>query len=891
MHGGTHVGMGDESMNRLRYRVLTGRDWGVVHAVNQGATRRACAMGLGIAVGVLMTVSVAVTAQETTVRRAVIEDYRDILTPNDAGFTDFSGNLGTVNKDGKPFGGSTIRCEAGDRCFDRFRWNFRGAREAFTGRFWSVFGLTDTLATFDGGTVQRVRFPEHGLNLDNADAPLAEPGGTRRFERLEVRVRYRGREPLIARLELEDTRGRKRFARFEVKRSSRVRTLTWRFRERSAFREAQRQRSDLKRAKVVSLVIERRNVADGVTNPRHGTLEIHGLFFVPNRPEAEPGDAQARRDLLARRALQYFLDWTSRKPASQGIPQDRSTFADLLTVGGIGFALPAYIIGAERGFISRADAADRTIAVLRVLDDPAAFGPGRGGFIGHRGFFYHFLGVDGRRKLNFDFAETPIDESRNTVELSIIDTTLALLGILTAQSYFSGGDAVEAEIRSRAQAIYDRVDWPFMLEAVTQQFFLGWKPNEERDGPSFEFPDPSGQGRFSGIPGDPATWDFYTDEVVLIIFMALGSTTHPVPDEVYCAFARSRGAGGLIRSFPGSLFTYQFLHAFIDTAALGALTCPGHPAEDWFANSQLATRTAIDYAVSNPSGFPTYGPEAWGITACEGPEDGYHAYGAPPLAIQNPPEEDGTNAYYGMLSAASYGPDLLSQSDSALAAGWDRGHWHYRFGLPDAFHSDVTEIVAQHPEIPWVRLAGPWLQRALFAIDQGPMLLHLENTRSRLIWDLLAGNANIVRGLARLPREAEAPSVIRIEGESTGTGEGIIRDRSNASALKTIWLQRDQSRTWQIRLPAPDQYMVEVRYSNDNFGPLDDVELLVDGSSVAQFSAQDTGDFGFGWNVFVETDPLGTVDLQAGMHDVQVRVTGGDCCGVEVDVIKLDRVE
>lgn len=87
-------------------------------------------MVLGIAVGVLMTVSRGVTAQETTVHRAVIEDYRDILTPKDAGFTDLSGNLGTVNKDGKPFGHSTIRCEAGDRCFDQFRWNFRGAREA-----------------------------------------------------------------------------------------------------------------------------------------------------------------------------------------------------------------------------------------------------------------------------------------------------------------------------------------------------------------------------------------------------------------------------------------------------------------------------------------------------------------------------------------------------------------------------------------------------------------------------------------------------------------------------------------------------------------------------------------------------------------------------------------
>jgi hypothetical protein len=474
------------------------------------------------------------------------------------------------------------------------------------------------------------------------------------------------------------------------------------------------------------------------------------------------------QNLLARRAVQYFLDWGSRKTASLGIPQDRSTFGDLLTVGGVGFALPAYFIAAERGWLTRKKAARLTVSVLRILDKPRAFGPERVGRIGHRGFFYHFLGVDGRRKLNFDLPETPEDESRNTVELSSVDTALAVFGALAAQSYFTADTPVEAEIPTRAQRIYNRVDWPFMLDAISQQFFLGWKPIEMRDGPLFAAPDAAGEGHYAGTVANPATWDWYTDEVLLITLLALGSRTHPVPDAVYCAFMRDRSATGVIRSYPGSLFTYQFLRAFINTAQLGALTCPGLPAENWDANTQQAMSEVLDYATANPDGIPTYGPNAWGITACEGPEDGYHAYGASPVASNSVPEQDGTVCYYGMVSAMGY-PRFRAQVRADLRAAWDRGHWHWRFGLPDAFHSDVSNIVAQYPDVAWIRRSGPWVQRALFAIDQGPMALHLENARSGLIWNLLATNKNIRRAMARLPRTA-LPDTVQREGEPPGTG-------------------------------------------------------------------------------------------------------------------------
>jgi hypothetical protein len=107
-----------------------------------------------------------------------------------------------------------------------------------------------------------------------------------------------------------------------------------------------------------------------------------------------------------------------------------------------------------------------------------------------------------------------------------------------------------------------------------------------------------------------------------------------------------------------------------------------------------------------------------------------------------------------MLSGASFGPDLRARAVQALREARRRGHWHPRFGLPDAFNDEIAEAgldPASGNRL--LRRRGPWVQRALFAIDQGPMLLHLENQRSGLVWDLMSRNPNIQRALDRLRNE------------------------------------------------------------------------------------------------------------------------------------------
>ena len=131
---------------------------------------------------------------------------------------------------------------------------------------------------------------------------------------------------------------------------------------------------------------------------------------------------------------------------------------------------------------------------------------------------------------------------------------------------------------------------------------------------------------------------------------------------------------------------------------------------------------------------------------------------------------------------------------------------------------------------------------------------------------------------------------ITLEGEA-GTGDGQVMPRAAASGELTVLLHDGESHTLSFQLPAAARYSLTVRYSNDTDGPLETVSVSVDDAIVGQFEAQDTGDYGAGWNVFKSSGSIGSVDLQAGAHKVVVSVAGGDKHGVEIDVVTLDCVE
>ncbi len=681
----------------------------------------------------------------------VLEDFSDMVTLQDASVNDFSGNMGVINKDDLPFGKTSIISRDGRKSALKFDWDFSNTSDeiAFTGLFFSLFGLSDANVSFDGISQHKIRFDEHSLDLDRLDGVLSEAWGERKAKAIWFEVLYNGKRPVHVRLELKDTAGRAMYTRIKLSPCPNLQKVAWPFRNEKHRRQLGGF-PDLRQAKMLTCMVERRHQGDRIQNPDSASLEFNRIWFECDRPENQPLNDEALLDLVQRRALQYFFDWGSRKPQSRGIPQDRSSFGDLLTVGGVGFALPAHVIAAERGWMKREETARRVVSVLRILDNPDAFGPEPVGRLGYKGWFYHYLGVDGRRRQNADQKDTLEDESLNTVELSTIDTALALMGVLTAKSYYSRNEPVEAEIRQRAQSIVDRVEWDFMIEPESGQFYLGWKPSERRDGPAFDLPSADGKGGYSGAPGHPMTLDYYTDEASLLALLALGHGGGDVPLSVWTAWVRQQDEGGLVRSYPGSLFTFQFLHAFLDTRTTASPSSEGGEAIQWFNNSRRAMWRAIQHASRRPAGFKTYGPDAWGVSAVEGPLDEYHAYGLQPLAVDPQPAEDGTVSYYAMLSAASYGSDLRQRALSSVRRGWARGHWHGRFGLPDAFNDEIAEALRGRAPAHCIRSHGPWVQRTLFAINQGPMLLHLENARSGLIWKLLGRNEQIQTALSRI---------------------------------------------------------------------------------------------------------------------------------------------
>ena len=740
----------------------------------------------------------------------VVDDFESKVTLSDLGFNAFAGNMGgTETTPGILTLGlsSTSNPGPGGSLEVAFDFTVQGNPEAFAGVFASLFGLTDTLVSLDGSGMQpATTTPFPGFSIDRGDLfgdSLAFPD--RSVEELRLDLQLLSGEDLVLKIELRDEDDFDVFTRrtlalpggswqtFSLQLPADFTDSVQGMGDPSAF--------DWSRISLLTILVERLNVAAGVSNPDTGSFLLDNVALVdtdgsyPDLPAAaalpegvsglDPQYSQAFLELVRDTSLLYFLDFASTELSRNGgLIQDRSTFADLLTLGGVGFQLTALVIAAERGSLPRQEAAVLARQVLRALDTLPQ-GPARVGTMGYRGFFYHFTGIDGLRKQNFDFtATTGLDESLNTVELSTIDTALAIAGVVTAGQYFIGPSLAEAEIRQRAGEIYARVEWPFLLEPASCQFYLGWKPNETRDDLSGSFgrfllDDPDGLGQFSskevGGAEVPATLDFYTDEALLVALLAMGSPdpAHHPGRCVWDSTLRDAQGGGFVKTFPGALFTYEFFSTWLDTEALGT---DNHPTPmNLFDNTRAAVAATRAYVQSNPSSRQTWsvpgGSDLWGLSAAEGPYDAYFASGAPTVAL---------------------------------------------------------------------------------ATDGGP-----------------------VPGLD-LALEAE-----------DGTGDGVLMCRSNASEGHTIWLHAGESRTLAFETVCPDDLTFQVRYSNDNFGPLETVTVSLDGVPVCSFEAQDTGNGGNGWNVFVTADPCGPVSVAAGPHLLKLDVAGGDGFGVEPDVVTV----
>lgn len=438
-----------------------------------------------------------------------------------------------------------------------------------------------------------------------------------------------------------------------------------------------------------------------------------------NAPHTLSPADEAFLDTLQTRTFGYF--WETANPENGLVPDrwPRETFA---SVAAVGFALTAYPVGIERGWITRDEGIERVLTTLRFLWD-APQGPEPTGMAGHRGFFYHFLDMETGHRFR-------------TVELSTIDTMLLLAGALFCQEYFSGNDALESEIRALADSLYLRVEWDWIDPDQQPLIGMGWHPE-------------------SGFI--PHAYRGY-DEAMLLYLLALGSPTHPVEPEAWSAFTATHPWAdfyGYEHVNFAPLFGHQYSHVWVDFRGIQD-EYMRERGIDYFENSRRAVLGQRAYAINNPMGWRDYGEDVWGLSASDGPKDttlvvdgdprefwSYRARGAAATQI----EDDGT-----LVPTATGGsiPFTPEETIRALRTMRDRYGEHLwgEYGFFDAFNPSfrVEGIELTHGYV--IPDVG-WFDTDYLGIDQGPILLMAENHRTGMIWEHMRRNPYLIRGLQR----------------------------------------------------------------------------------------------------------------------------------------------
>jgi hypothetical protein len=405
-------------------------------------------------------------------------------------------------------------------------------------------------------------------------------------------------------------------------------------------------------------------------------------------------------------AFRYFAYEVNE---ANGLVLDKTEPGWPASIAATGMALTIYPIGVERGFMTRETALRRSLVTLRFLMNSEQSTSPRA--TGYKGFFYHFLDLQtGRRAWS--------------CELSSIDTALLMAGVLAARHYFQGEEAEERELRDLADALYARVDWPWM-QAGGPALCHGWKPR-------------SGFLRFH--------WLGY-DEALILYVLALGSPTHPVAPPAYDTWASSyewREVEGIEYLHAGPLFIHQMSHCWIDFRGLQDAFMRAH-ASDYFENSRRATQAQQRYAMRNPGRFEHYGEYCWGITASDGPgaskrgqrtgERVYFDYIA--RGVPDGPD-DGTLAPWAVAASLPFAPEIVLPTLEHLSRL--QLHIHNPYGFKASFNATFPSD-RRHP-------IG-WVSRFHFGINQGPTVMMIENHRSGLVWRLMRECPHLAAGLRR----------------------------------------------------------------------------------------------------------------------------------------------
>lgn len=365
-----------------------------------------------------------------------------------------------------------------------------------------------------------------------------------------------------------------------------------------------------------------------------------------------------------------------------GLVRDKTGLhQDIASIASTGYALAALAIGVKRKWISYQKAYQRTKKTLDTFLHQLE---------NVHGFYYHFVNMNtAKREWN--------------CEVSIIDTAIFICGALFVGEYFGG------EIQKQANELYRRVDWQWYRNPDTNQFYMGYHP----------------ETGFSGA------WDMYAEQLMLYV-LGVASPTYPVPKSMYHAIIKETrdydGIQDIIYTYCGTLFTYQFSHAWIDFKGK-----EDEDGIDWFENSIKATKANQKYCINQQHRFKTFGQNAWGLTACVGPNGYSGGYGAEPAKAKLDNENDGTVAPCGAAGSVVFTP---KESIKALEHFYNNYPKLYSaYGLKDGYNLEKDK---------------PWYAEEYIGIDKGITVLMIENYFSGFIWRMFMKNKYIKQGLELL---------------------------------------------------------------------------------------------------------------------------------------------
>lgn len=409
---------------------------------------------------------------------------------------------------------------------------------------------------------------------------------------------------------------------------------------------------------------------------------------------------------LQRETFAYFLHEANPR---NGLIRDKTKKDWPASIAATGLALAAYPIGVKRRFMTRAAAIKRTLATLRFLYNSTQ--STELDATGYRGFYYHFLDIrTGKRAWK--------------CELSTVDSAFLFAGALTASAFFDHATPQEREIRKLADSLYRRADWRWAQNrglTVTH----GWKPE-------------TGFLKYR--------WRGY-DEALLLYILGLGSPTHPLSPRSYSAWAstyRWKTIYGHEFLYAGPLFVHQLSHLWLNFRGI-----QDEPMRrkgiDYFENSRRATLVQQEYAIQNPQQFEHYAEHCWGITASDGPGPtacrvkgvdrkffGYLARGVP----FGP--DDGTIAPWAVVASLPFAPEIV---------------------LPTIRHFNTLRLQEKNPYgfkatfNPTYPHKGKrpygWVTPWHYGVNQGPIVIMIENYRTGFLWHLMQRCPYVVTGLRR----------------------------------------------------------------------------------------------------------------------------------------------